>query len=73
MSDERSSMEDEHQPGVGRGEDMERVEGQEEGLYDVEPTGAGRPAGMSNPRASTGINPGAEDDNNPDSPYLQPA
>ena len=46
-----------HSTGVARGEDIKDRDGKEAGRDDEGTTGAGRPAGSSTARDSTGINP----------------
>jgi len=61
-----------HTPGTRSGEDIKDQDGQEPGRHDKESTGAGRPAGGSTARDSTGVNPdSAESDT--DSPNMPPA
>jgi hypothetical protein len=43
------------------------------GLYSADETGAGRPRGKGTARRSTGINPGARNPIDPNSPNLSPA
>jgi len=62
-----------HDSGTRRGEDMTDSDGKEPGRYDKGETGAGRPAGGSTARDSTGINPEDMDPIDPDSPNMPPA
>lgn len=61
-----------HQPGMGKGEEMIEEEGKEPGRQDTGTTGAGRPAGTSTSRDSTGINPENEGPIDPNSPPMPP-
>ncbi|MGH9945060.1 MAG: hypothetical protein ACRD9R_22145 [Pyrinomonadaceae bacterium] len=47
-----------HHPGTRKGEDIKDEEGKEPGRSDAGTTGAARPAGKSDARDSTAINPG---------------
>ena len=62
-----------HAPSVRRGEDIVKDEGKEPGRHDAPKTGAGRPAGKSNARDSTMVNPNDENPIDPKSPKLPPA
>lgn len=46
-----------HSPGTRKGEEIAGEDGKEAGRQDAETTGADRPAGESNARDSTAINP----------------
>ena len=46
-----------HTAGTRQGEEMKSEEGKEPGRHDAGTTHAGRPAGTSDARDSTGINP----------------
>jgi hypothetical protein len=60
-------------PNMRRGEDVVKNEGREPGRHDVEKTGAGRPAGRSEARDATLVNPEDEDPIDPKSPKMPPA
>ncbi|MBA3884922.1 MAG: hypothetical protein H0X67_04195 [Acidobacteria bacterium] len=62
-----------HASTVRKGEDILKDEGKEPGPHDAGKTGADRPAGTSEARDSTRINPEAEDPIDPQSPKLPPA
>jgi hypothetical protein len=62
-----------HDAGTRKGEEMTRGGGKEPGRHHIGHTGAGRPAGKSTPRHSTGINPDHRRPIHPESPYLPPA
>jgi hypothetical protein len=62
-----------HSPNVRRGEDITKQEGKEPGRRDTGRTGAGRPAGKSDARDSTMVNPESEEPTDPRSPKLPPA
>ena len=62
-----------HTPNTRRGEEMANDEGREPGRHDAGTTGANRPAGKSDARDSTAVNPEDEDPIDPASPKLPPA
>ena len=58
-----------HQPGTGKGEEKLTNEGKDAGRQETGSTGdANRPAGISTPKDSTGVNP--KDPVDPESPYM---
>lgn len=58
----------EQHEGVRKGEEMPDSEGKEPGRHEREETEAGRPAGGSTARDSTGVNPEKREPIDPDSP-----
>ncbi|MCI0444430.1 hypothetical protein L0152_14625 [bacterium] len=58
-------------PGTRKGEEIIQEDGKEPGRRDKGQTGAGRPAGESDARDSTSINP--QNPVDPESPKLPPA
>jgi hypothetical protein len=62
-----------HTPDTRRGEEISRDDGQEAGRRRTGETGAGRPAGTSDARDSTRINPEDEDPVDPKSRKMPPA
>jgi hypothetical protein len=61
-----------HTPGTRQGEEIKEEEGKEPGRYDAEATHADRPAGTSDARDSTAINPDSVESGE-DSPNMPPA
>lgn len=61
-----------HHPGTRKGEDIKDEEGKEPGREDTGTTGADRPAGESDARDSTAINPDSVESVT-DSPKMPPA
>lgn len=61
-----------HTSGTRKGEDIKDDEGKEPGRSDTGTTGADRPAGESDARDSTAINPG-DVESVTDSPKMPPA
>lgn len=61
-----------HTAGTRQGEGIKDEEGKEPGRYDAETTHADRPAGSSDARDSTAINPDSVESGE-DSPNLPPA
>lgn len=61
-----------HTPGTRQGEEIKDEEGKESGREDAGTTGADRPAGTSDARDSTAINPD-DVDSVTDSPKMPPA
>lgn len=61
-----------HSPGTRKGEEIKDEEGKEPGRYDAGTTGADRPAGTSDARDSTAINPD-DVESDTDSPKMPPA
>ncbi|MGI8813277.1 MAG: hypothetical protein ACR2IH_12235 [Pyrinomonadaceae bacterium] len=62
-----------HDTGTRKGENLTGSEGKEPGRHEKEDTGAGRPAGGSTSRDSTGINPEDREPIDPSSPSMPPA
>jgi hypothetical protein len=62
-----------HEPDVRKGEEIVRDEGKEPGRRNTGTTGAGRPAGTSDARDSTIVNPDDENPIDPRSPKIPPA
>lgn len=62
-----------HASTVRKGEDIRKDEGKDPGRDDSGKMGADRPAGTSDARDSTAINPEAENPIDPQSPKLPPA
>ncbi len=62
-----------HTPTVRKGEEAVKHDGKEPGRHDSGTTGAGRPAGTSDARDSTMVNPAAEEPIDKQSPKMPPA
>jgi hypothetical protein len=61
-----------HIKGVRQGNEPGSLQ-REDGFYETGEKGAGRPTAKSTSRRSTGINPGARNPIDPNSPTLSPA
>jgi hypothetical protein len=61
-----------HTPGTRQGEEIKDEEGKESGRHDAGTTHADRPAGTSDARDSTAINPDSVESGD-DSPNMPPA
>lgn len=73
MGDEDTSADaPTHTPGTRQGEEIKEEEGKEPGRYDAGTTHADRPAGTSDARDSTSINPDSVESGD-DSPNMPPA
>lgn len=72
MADDGTRDAPAHDTGTGRGEEGSAL-GKEAGRQEEGASGAGRPAGKSRMRDSTGINAEDREPQHPDSPTLPPA
>ncbi len=62
-----------HQPGARKGEEIVQDEGKEPGRRDTSKTGANRPAGKSDARDATSVDPEAAEAQDPKSTKMPPA
>lgn len=73
MGDDAKRESSAHDSGTGKGEEKSTFEGKEAGRHEDSSSGADRPAGKSDMRDSTSINPEDREPQDPDSPTLPPA